>query len=130
MSPIPLRAKTLGSAFASVTVSGSSGHPGLSAQYPFRSNNLTQRSQLDGRSHNPCTNTTGVLEDLFARATCRSSSPVTVRSSDAIDFLAMGSTSSEHATQTYTTIDYRVAGTAHKSHKVLTTLWDRDDGDR
>ena len=70
-------ANTSGWAFASATVSGSSGQPGVSATYPASSKNAAQRSQLDGKSQSPCTNTTGVLVDAFACAICASSCSAT-----------------------------------------------------
>src|SRR6266852_1817420 len=68
-----LCAKTSGCAFASSTVSGSSGQPGLTAANPASSKTVTQRSQLDGSSQSPWTNTTGVRPDAFARSTCAAS---------------------------------------------------------
>ena len=70
---MPLPANTSGCAFASATVSGSSGQPGVSATYPASSNTAAQGSQLEGSSHSPCTKTTGVAVDAFARSTCSSS---------------------------------------------------------
>src|SRR5258706_2344379 len=87
--PTDLRANTSGWALASATVSGSSGQPGCTAQSPAASNPSAHRSQLLGSSHKPCTNTTGVLPDWFARSTCSSSSSVTVRASSCGTFLAM-----------------------------------------
>jgi len=51
--PIDLPAKTSGWALASLTVSGSSGQPGVKATKPFSSNSAAQRSQLLGSSHSP-----------------------------------------------------------------------------
>ena len=71
--PTLLCANTSGCAFASSTVSGSSGQPGLSAAKPASSNIVIHRSQLDGSSQSPCTNATGVRPDAFARSTCSAS---------------------------------------------------------
>src|SRR2546430_8867514 len=49
--PTFLPAKTSGCAFASETVSGSSGHPGFTAVKPASSNNVAQRSQLRSEEH-------------------------------------------------------------------------------
>ena len=49
-SPTVFLADTSGCAFASSTVSGSSGHPGVSATLPACSNTSAHRSQLDGSS--------------------------------------------------------------------------------
>ena len=51
--PTVLCANTSGCSFASSTVSGSSGHPGVNPVYPASSNTSTHRSQLLGKSHNP-----------------------------------------------------------------------------
>src|SRR6478672_9749379 len=75
-----LFAKTSGSALASATVSGSSGQRGVTATYPASSKRSPQRSQLDGRSQRPCTNTTGVFPDEFARSTCSRPRQVAFRS--------------------------------------------------
>src|SRR5437773_661705 len=63
-------AKTSGCAFASSTVSGSSGQPGLTAVKPDSSKSDAHRSQLDGSNQRPCTNTTGLSPEAFARSTC------------------------------------------------------------
>src|SRR5713226_7946830 len=73
---MPLPAKTSGCAFASATVSGSSGQPGVRATKPASSKSSTQRSQLDGSNQSPCTKTTGVAVVAFARLTCSSSCSV------------------------------------------------------
>ena len=70
ISLIDLLAKTLGSAFASATVSGSSGQPGASVAYPASSKRARQRSQLLGSSHRPWTNTTGTRPDSLASSIC------------------------------------------------------------
>jgi hypothetical protein len=48
-----LAGKRLWLAFASATVSGSSGQRGVNAVYPASSNNAAHRSQLLGSSHSP-----------------------------------------------------------------------------
>src|SRR3954447_13938133 len=68
--PIDLPATASGFAFASSTVSGSSGHPGVSATKPLSSKCFAQGSQLVGRSHNPWMKTTGVAFEAFARSIC------------------------------------------------------------
>src|SRR5712691_2635635 len=68
--PTVLWANTSGCAFASSTVSGSSGQPGVSAVYPAASNIVAQRSQLLGSSQRPWTNTTGCSPVVLARSTC------------------------------------------------------------
>src|SRR5256886_16230337 len=68
--------KTSGCAFASETVSGSSGHPGFTAVKPASSNNVAQRSQLLGSSQRPWMKTTGVRPDALARSTCSDSRSV------------------------------------------------------
>src|SRR5438270_6748880 len=78
MSPIDLPAKTSGWAAASSTVSGSSGHPGVTAEKPAFSKYWAQGSQLLGRSHRPWTKATGVFPDLLASSTCCCSSALIV----------------------------------------------------
>src|SRR2546421_3133807 len=75
--PTFLPAKTSGCAFASETVSGSSGHPGFTAVKPASSNMVAQRSQLLGSSQRPWMKTTGVRPDALARSTCSDSCSVT-----------------------------------------------------
>src|SRR5262245_39939667 len=69
---------TSGFAFASRTVGGSSGQPGVSAVYPAASNISVQRSQLLGSNQSPWTNTTGCLLSEFARSTWRFSNSTMV----------------------------------------------------
>ena len=76
--PTVFFAITSGCALASATVSGSSGHPGVSAVKPASSNRVAQRSQLLGKSHSPWTKTTGVFPVLFASATSAASCSVIV----------------------------------------------------
>src|SRR5271166_6468694 len=76
--PTDLLASTSGWALASATVSGSSGHPGVSATYPASSNSSAHRSQLLGSRNRPWTNITGVSLDAFARSACPVSSSVIV----------------------------------------------------
>src|SRR5437762_2959398 len=71
--PTFLPAKTSGCAFASETVSGSSGHPGFTAVKPASSNNVAQRSQLLGSSQRPWMKTTAVRPDALARSICSDS---------------------------------------------------------
>jgi hypothetical protein len=73
-----LCANTSGWAFASCTVSGSSGQPGVKATYPLSSNSAAQRSQLLGSSHRPWTNTTGGRPVALARSHCSSSCSVII----------------------------------------------------
>ena len=82
--PTDLCAKTSGFAFASATVSGSSGQPGVSAVKPASSNTEAHRSQLLGRSQRPWTNTTGVRPVSFARSISRWSCSASVVSVDVI----------------------------------------------
>src|SRR4051794_22377697 len=84
MSPMDLPAKTSGCVFASSTVSGSSGHSGVTATKPALSNSLTQLSQLLGSSQRPCTNATGLLPDLLARWTRCASSALMVEVASAV----------------------------------------------
>src|SRR3954468_2433397 len=89
---MPLPAKISGCAFASATVSGSSGQPGVNATYPACSNSSTQGCQLDGSSQSPWTKTTGVAVDAFARSTCSCSwSPITCGSAVEADMLLLAS---------------------------------------
>src|SRR6266852_2434576 len=67
-----LCAKTSGCAFASSTVSGSSGQPGLTVAYPASSKTVIQRSQLLGSSQSPWMNTTGWRPEALARSICSS----------------------------------------------------------
>src|SRR6516165_4714242 len=76
--PTDLPASTSGWALASATVSGSSGHPGVSAAYPAASNRSAHRSQLLGSRNRPWTNITGVSPEAFARSTCPLSCSVIV----------------------------------------------------
>src|SRR6187200_810885 len=76
MSPTLLLAKTSGCSRASSTDGGSSGQPGVTAAYPASSKNVAQRSQLESRSHRPCTKTTGCLPEALARSTSSSSEAV------------------------------------------------------
>src|SRR5437868_8665006 len=71
--PTFLPAKTSGWAFASETVSGSSGHPGFTAVKPASSNKAAHRFQLLGSSQQPWMKTTGVRPDAVAGATCSNS---------------------------------------------------------
>ena len=71
-------ANTSGCSWASSTVAGSSGQPGVSGAKPASSNASAHRSQLLGSSHRPWMNTTGRRPDAFARSTCRPSCSVTV----------------------------------------------------
>jgi hypothetical protein len=73
-----LCANASGFAWASSTVSGSSGHPGVSATNPASSNSFAQRSQLLGKSQSPCTKTIGRRPVAFARSTSASSCSVIV----------------------------------------------------
>src|SRR3954465_2222678 len=90
MSPIDLPAKTSGWAAASSTVSGSSGHPGVTAEKPASSKYFAQGSQLLGSSQRPWTKATGVFPDSLARSIsfCSSSLIVTVVAAAAF-FLAI-----------------------------------------
>src|SRR5882672_5986647 len=76
--PTVFRAITSGFAFASWTVEGSSGQPGVSAVYPAASNISVQRFQLLGSNQSPWTNTTGCLFSEFARSTWRFSNSTMV----------------------------------------------------
>src|SRR2546428_11999883 len=73
--------KASGLAFASPTVSGSSGQPGVSAVKPTSSNSFAQRSQLLGNSQRPWTKMTGCAPVAFARWTCWVSCSVIVAGS-------------------------------------------------
>src|SRR3954452_23422033 len=74
--PTVLRANTSGGALASSTVSGSAGHPGVSAVGPASSTTAAHRAQLLGSSQSPWTKITGVRPAAFARVICSPSCAV------------------------------------------------------
>src|SRR5437764_5759899 len=68
--PTVFLANTLGFARASSTVSGSSGHEGVSAAYPASSKTVAQRSQLLGSDQRPWMKTAAGRPEAFASSIC------------------------------------------------------------
>jgi len=68
--PIDLPANASTCALACAVVSGSSGHPCVSATLASVSNRSAQRSQLPDSSHRPWTKAAGVRPEAFAHPIC------------------------------------------------------------